>query len=120
VRGTAINRACGLNVLPTLVRKAVEAAAAIDFDFCVHPSTGRLLAVLAGGVPAGGLVGETGTGTGAGLAWMVSANPFARFLSVEKDDERVAAARGVFADFQTSRLFMVMRANFLIERRLTC
>ncbi len=96
--GTALNDACAPGVLPTLVTNAVNEAIRLGFEFCVHPSTGRLLSVLAGGVPAGGLVGETGTGTGAGLAWMVTANPTARFLSVEKDGARVEAARRVFAD----------------------
>ena len=96
--GTALNNACYPGALPTLVQEAVEEALRIGFEFCVHPATGRLLSVLAGGVPAGGLIGETGTGTGAGLAWMVSANPGARFLSVEKDGARVAASRRVFAE----------------------
>ena len=96
--GTALNGACPRGGLPTLVEKAVAEALRIGFDFCVHPSTGRLLSVLAGGVPDDGLIGETGTGTGAGLAWMVSANPTARFISVERDGARVAAARRVFSD----------------------
>ena len=95
--GTALNNACPPGILPKLVEEAVDEALRIGFEFCVHPSTGRLLSVLASGVPTGGLIGETGTGTGAGLAWMVSANPRARFVSVEKDDARVAAARRVFA-----------------------
>jgi predicted O-methyltransferase YrrM len=95
--GTAINCAVEASSLPVLVREAVKEAVGINFEFCVHPATGRLLAVLAGGVPDGGLIGETGTGTGAGLAWMVSANPNVQFLSVEKDAARVAAARRVFA-----------------------
>ena len=45
-----------------------------------------------------GLIGETGTGTGAGLAWMVTANPKAQFMSVERDVERARVARSVFAD----------------------
>lgn len=96
--GTALNDACPRGVLPTLVEAAVAEALRNGFEFCVHPSTGRLLSVLAGGVPADGLIGETGTGTGAGLAWMVSANPTARFVSVEIDGARVAAARRVFSD----------------------
>ena len=95
--GTALNNACPPGVLPKLVEEAVDEALSIGFEFCVHPSTGRLLSVLASGVAVGGLIGETGTGTGAGLAWMVSANPRARFVSVEKDGARAAAARRVFA-----------------------
>lgn len=84
--------------VPPLVTRAVDAAKDADFDLCVHPATGRLLQVLAAGVPPGGLVGETGTGTGAGLAWMVSgADPRVQFLSVEIDETRAAIAQHVFA-----------------------
>jgi predicted O-methyltransferase YrrM len=97
--GTALNSSWPRGALPKLVEDAVAEAVRIEFELCVHPATGRLLSVLAGGVPAGGLVGETGTGTGAGLAWMVSSNPTAWFISVEKDDVRVAAARRVFSEY---------------------
>lgn len=83
--------------VPDLVRSAVAAARALDFDLCVHPATGALLATLAGGLPAGGTVVETGTGTGAGLAWMVAAaDPGVRFVSVELDPSRAAAAAELF------------------------
>jgi len=59
--------------VPLRVRSAVEGARRLEFGFCVRPEIGRLLAVLAGGLPPGARVGETGTGTGAGLAWMVDA-----------------------------------------------
>ena len=84
--------------VPERVRRAVDAARALDFDLCVHPATGRLLAVLAAGTPVDGRIGETGTGTGAGLAWMVEAAPGRSFVSVERDPARAAAAREVFAD----------------------
>lgn len=91
--------------VPPLVRRAVGAAVGLGFELCVHPGTGRLLQVLAAGVPAGGSVGETGTGTGAGLAWMVSgARPDVRFLSAEIDADRAAAAREVFADHANVRI----------------
>ena len=68
--------------LPALVTAAVERARALGFELCVRPEIGRLLAVLAGGLPPGSLVGETGTGTGAGLAWMATAaHPGVRFIS---------------------------------------
>jgi predicted O-methyltransferase YrrM len=82
---------------PPLVLRAVAAAEALDFPLCVHPATGRLLHVLAGGVPAGGRIGETGTGTGAGLAWMATAAPTGtELVSVEPDAERAASARELF------------------------
>lgn len=63
----------------------------------MRPEIGRLLAVLAAGLPPGSLVGETGTGTGAGLAWMASAaGPDVRFISYELDPRRAAAAQAVF------------------------
>ena len=84
--------------LPPLVAAAVDAAQRIGFDLCVHPATGRLLQVLAAGVGAGGVIGETGTGTGAGLAWLASgARLDVSLISVELDAERAAAANQVFA-----------------------
>lgn len=77
----------------------MERAEALDFELCVRPEIGRLLAVLAGGLPPGSVVGETGTGTGAGLAWMVSvADPTVRFVSFELDRHRADAARELFED----------------------
>jgi predicted O-methyltransferase YrrM len=85
--------------VPLRVRSAVEGARRLEFGFCVRPEIGRLLAVLAGGLPAGARVGETGTGTGAGLAWMVdAARDDVAFVSIEQDTDRVAVARTVFAD----------------------
>lgn len=85
--------------VPPLVLDAVAAAERLGFDLCVRPEIGRLLGVLAAGLPAGALVGETGTGTGAGLAWMAThALPGCRFVSYELDPERANAARTLFAD----------------------
>lgn len=56
-----------------------------------------MLQVLARG-REGGTIGETGTGCGAGLAWMVSAvGPETRFVSVEVDAGRAAACQALFA-----------------------
>lgn len=86
-------------VVPDLVLAAVAAGKAAGFELNVRPEIGRMQAVLAGGVPAGGHIGETGTGTGAGLAWMVSAAaPDVSFTSIELDPVRADAARAVFAD----------------------
>jgi predicted O-methyltransferase YrrM/GNAT superfamily N-acetyltransferase len=105
----------GLSGVPDLVRRAVEAAADLHFDLCVHPATGRLLAVLAAGVPAGGRVGETGTGTGAGLGWMADANPNASFVSVEHDGARADAARQIFEPFENVEV-VTGDAGLLFER----
>lgn len=83
--------------VPELVRAAVAAAEELGFELCVRPEIGRLLSVLAAGFPDGSVVGETGTGTGAGLAWMVSASrPDVRFVSYEQDGRRARAAQEVF------------------------
>lgn len=83
--------------VPELVLEAVALARRLDFPLCVHPATGRLLAAVAGGVD-GGLIGETGTGTGAGVAWMLSTtSPSTQIVSIELDEERAAAARALFA-----------------------
>lgn len=99
IGGTAsYGRLAGREV-PDLVRAAVAAAGVLGFEFCVRPETGRLLGTLAAGLPPGSRVGETGTGTGAGLAWMVvAADPTVRFVSYEREVTRAEAAREVFAD----------------------
>lgn len=85
----------GLAGLPPLVARAVSAAGRAGFECSCRPEHGRLLAALAAGAE---LVGETGTGYGVGLAWLVSgARPGTRFVSVERDPERAAAAAELFA-----------------------
>lgn len=87
----------GLTDLPPLVARAVALANELDFISCCFPEQGRLLQVLARG-RAGGVIGETGTGCGAGLAWMASAvGPDTRLISVERDPTRAAACRALFA-----------------------
>jgi predicted O-methyltransferase YrrM len=79
-----------------LVGEAVALARRFDFPYTVHPATGRLLAALAGGV-LGGVIGETGTGTGAGVAWMLSAAPpSTQIVSIELDEARAAASARLF------------------------
>ena len=84
--------------VPDLVRAALGVARSSGFDLCVHPATGRLLSALAGGLPAGATIAETGTGTGAGLAWMAAAaHPGVKLVSAEIDPNRAQLARSVFA-----------------------
>jgi predicted O-methyltransferase YrrM len=84
--------------LPPLVAAAVEAAQRAGFGSSCAPEQGRLLQLLAAGAGPG-RIGETGTGCGAGLAWMASmAHRDARLFSVERDQERARRAREVFAD----------------------
>ena len=84
--------------LPELVQQAVAVANRLGFANCCHLNHGRLLAVLARG-RAGGLIGETGTGCGAGLAWMATAvGADTRLVSIEQDAERAKEAAALFAD----------------------
>jgi predicted O-methyltransferase YrrM len=83
--------------LPPLVALAVEAARRAGFANSCLPAQGRLLRLLAGGVGAG-VIGETGTGCGVGLAWLASgADPGARLVSVEREPSLAAVAAEVFA-----------------------
>ena len=83
--------------LPPLVATAVRAARRAGFAHSCLPEQGRLLRTLAGGVGAG-VIGETGTGCGVGLAWLVSgARPDVRIVSVERDRARAEIAAAVFA-----------------------
>nr|WP_026212362.1 transferase [Longispora albida] len=82
---------------PPLVAAAVEASRRTGFELSCLPEHGELLRVLARGVGPG-RIGETGTGCGVGLAWLVTgAHPQAALVSVELDAERAAVAAGVFA-----------------------
>jgi len=84
--------------LPPLVERAVALARDLGFGLSCRPEQGRLLQVLAAG-RAGGVVGETGTGCGVGLAWMASgADPATHFVSVEVDPGRAVASAALFAD----------------------
>ena len=83
--------------LPPLVRAAVDLAAAQGFDHSCAPEQGRLLSVLAAG-RTGQSIGETGTGCGVGLAWMVEATgATTSFVSVERDETRAEACARLFA-----------------------
>ncbi|GAC1543707.1 MAG: class I SAM-dependent methyltransferase [Acidimicrobiales bacterium] len=88
----------GQTGLPPLVQAAVELAERERFDLSCQPDHGRLLQVLVRG-RRGGLVGETGTGCGVGLAWMVeAAGPDTTFVSVDQNGSRARAAAQLFAD----------------------
>lgn len=96
ISGTA--KHLSLSGLPELVERAVHLAAEAGFDKSCLPEHGRLLAILSAG-RNGGVIGETGTGCGVGLAWMVSAaSSNTRFVSVELDHDRATVAAELFAD----------------------
>jgi predicted O-methyltransferase YrrM len=87
----------GLSDLPPLVEQAVAAARKAGFRQSCLPSHGRLLQLLAGGIDDG-VIAETGTGCGVGLAWLASgARTGVRLVSVENDWLLADTARGVFA-----------------------
>jgi predicted O-methyltransferase YrrM len=87
----------GLAGLPPLVEAAVEAARKAGFTVSCLPAHGRLLQLLAGGI-GDGVIGETGTGCGVGLAWLASgARTGVRVVSIEHDWLLADIARGVFA-----------------------
>jgi len=90
--------------LPPLVRQALEAAQRQGFEHSCIPEVGRLLGVLASHV-GHGVVGEIGTGAGVGAAWMLShLAATTRFVTVEADAERAAAARDLFRDQPNARV----------------
>lgn len=87
----------GITDLPPLVAAAVEVATSRSFDYSCDPAQGRLLSVLAAGY-VGGRIGETGTGCGVGLAWMLGATDEpTSIVSVERDPGRAAASAALFA-----------------------
>jgi len=87
----------GSGLLPPLVSSAVALAADVGFDNSCAPEQGHLLSVLARG-RSGGRVGETGTGCGVGLAWMVeAADAGTSFVSIELDVGRARLAGDLFA-----------------------
>src|SRR5699024_5860020 len=74
----------GLTGLPDLVVEAVDLARRLGFPSSCRPEQGRLLHALAAGALKG--IGETGTGCGVGLAWMIAARrPGVSIVSVERD-----------------------------------
>ncbi|MEQ9643021.1 MAG: class I SAM-dependent methyltransferase [Alphaproteobacteria bacterium] len=89
----------GLSDLPPLVAKAVALSLEADFHHSCFPEQGRLLQLLAGG-RKGGRIGETGTGCGVGLAWMLSAvDADTTIVSVERDATRAGLCRDLFASY---------------------
>jgi predicted O-methyltransferase YrrM len=83
--------------VPPLVVRAVALADELAFERSSILEVGRLLHVLAA-QRGRTRVGEIGTGTGVGAAWIVSALlPSVPFVTVELDERRAAAAAGLFA-----------------------
>ena len=88
----------GLRNLPPLVQESVALANRLNFLHCCIPEQGQLLQLLAR-ARKGGMIAETGTGCGTGLAWIASAvGPETKIISVEIDETRARACQKLFAD----------------------
>lgn len=89
---------------PPLVARARALAERLIFTRSCIPEVGRLLHVLAA-QRGRTRVGEIGTRTGVGSAWIVSAlPPEVPLRTVELDPERAAAASSLFRDDQNVRV----------------
>jgi predicted O-methyltransferase YrrM len=83
---------------PPLVVRALQLAEAAGFERSCEPDVGRLLHALAA-QRGRARVGEIGTGTGVGSAWIVSAlPPEVPFVTVEQDEPLARAAQDLFAE----------------------
>jgi predicted O-methyltransferase YrrM len=105
INGTAAHEAIAASEgLPPLVRAAVALARECGFEFSCLPEHGELLRVLARGAGPG-VIGETGTGCGVGLAWIASAaHPEAHIISVERDVHRARRVAELFRDVPQVRV----------------
>jgi predicted O-methyltransferase YrrM len=84
--------------MSSVLGRATALAERLNFTQSCAPEHGRLLEVLARGV-GDGIIGETGTGCGVGLAWMAGAAASgARLVSIERDPSRSLEAAALFAD----------------------
>lgn len=94
----------GITDLSPTVAAAVRLAGELGFENSCVPEQGRLLSVLAKGWN-GGRIGETGTGCGVGLAWMVDATDTnTSFVSIELDEIRAKASAELFARQPNARV----------------
>lgn len=94
----------GLSALPDVVSAAVALANELGFDNSCTPEQGRLLSVLARG-RNGGRVGETGTGCGVGLGWMLDVTDASTsFVSIELDRQRADRSAALFASRENVRI----------------
>jgi predicted O-methyltransferase YrrM len=85
MRGTASH--VGQPVLPERVQLAVELARSMDFPLSCRIEQGRLLTALASGART--RIGETGTGCGVGLAWLLEGRrDGVEVVSVEREPSR--------------------------------
>ncbi|GAA2284062.1 class I SAM-dependent methyltransferase [Streptomyces hawaiiensis] len=84
--------------VPARVLAAERIAVEAGFTKSCVREVGRLLRTAAAAKP-GGVVAESGTGSGVGTAWLHSGlGDGARLVTVERDEELARRAAGVFAD----------------------
>ncbi|WP_432039140.1 O-methyltransferase [Streptomyces cucumeris] len=84
--------------VPPRVALAERAATETGFTKSCLPDVGRLLRLTATAKP-GGVIAESGTGSGVGTAWLHSGlGTGARLVTVERDEELARRAAGIFAD----------------------
>ena len=84
--------------VPVRVLAAERLAAEAGFEKSCIAEVGRLLRTAAAAKP-GGVIAESGTGSGVGTAWLHSGlGDGARLVTVERDEELARRAAGVFAD----------------------
>ncbi|WP_432589309.1 class I SAM-dependent methyltransferase [Streptomyces sp. HD1123-B1] len=84
--------------VPPRVALAERAATELGFTKSCLPAVGRLLQLTATAKP-GGVIAESGTGSGVGTAWLHSGlGAGARLVTVEREEELARRAAGIFAD----------------------
>ncbi len=84
--------------VPPRVALAERAATELGFTKSCLPAVGRLLRLTATAKP-GGVIAESGTGSGVGTAWLHSGlGTGARLVTVEREEELARRAAGIFAD----------------------
>jgi predicted O-methyltransferase YrrM len=79
--------------------RAVALARQLNFEFSCRPEQGRLLQLLAAG-RRGGSIGETGSGCGVGIAWLLSGGgDETSIVSVERNIRRAEQAARLFGAY---------------------
>ncbi|PTH88572.1 transferase [Streptomyces sp. A244] len=87
-----------VRAVPSRVEDAERLAVEAGFEKSCIREVGRLLRTVAASKP-GGVVAESGTGSGVGTAWLHSGlGEGARLVTVEREEELARRAAGVFAD----------------------
>lgn len=96
LRGTE-SHVAALDALPGRVRAATSLARSSDFPLSCRIEQGRLVQALAQGARV--RIGETGTGLGVGLAWLLEGrHPGVPIVSVDREASRVDAVAELFED----------------------